>query len=309
VNLGGSYLGSISNPSGLVSAHTTRLDSFWLQQSLFNNKLTIKAGQFAGMDFYGIMYYGGNFLIEPIDYGFGPRFQDFESFDPASGPAAEIKIAPIHQVYFKVAVTSGNHDPYGDDTNGFHFKAKNHAVIDDEVGFVYDQPDGKNMKDKYYPGLYQFGSTWNGDHFADFATGALRPNGNYQVYFMANQAFYRPIAHSNQGLDFHFGLDVSPSNVNFVDRQVTFALMYTGLIPKRGKDSLNFGLVHSKISDVFNTGFETALTSEKAYEINYKTQITPWLVWQPVVQIYQTLGANPQNGTGVAAGFRTLVTF
>jgi carbohydrate-selective porin OprB len=43
-NLGGNYLGSIANPSGLVSAHTTRLDSFWLQQELFDGKVTIRAG-------------------------------------------------------------------------------------------------------------------------------------------------------------------------------------------------------------------------------------------------------------------------
>lgn len=50
-NTGQTYLGSIANPSGLVSAHTTRLDSFWLQQSLFNGKLIVRAGQFAGMIF------------------------------------------------------------------------------------------------------------------------------------------------------------------------------------------------------------------------------------------------------------------
>jgi carbohydrate-selective porin OprB len=244
-----------------------------------------------------------------MDYGFGPRFQDYESFDPASGPAAEIKISPIKQAYFKVAVTSGNHNPYGDDTNGFGFSAKNHAMIDDEIGFTFDQPGGKNPKDKYYPGLYQFGSTWNGDHFANFQTGVLRPNGNYQVYFMGNQAIFRPFTHSNQGLDVHFGLDVSPSDVNKVDREVTVGVIYNGLIPKRRKDAVDFALVYAKISDIFNLGNNLSLTSEKAYEINYKAQITPWLVWQPVVQIYSDLGANPHNGTGVVAGFRTKVTF
>ena len=47
----GAQIGTIANPSGLVSAHTTRLDSFWLQQAFFHNHLFVKAGQLAGLDF------------------------------------------------------------------------------------------------------------------------------------------------------------------------------------------------------------------------------------------------------------------
>ena len=92
VNLGGQYLGSVANPSGLVSAHTTRLDSYWLQQQLFNGKLTLRGGQFAGQDFYGVQYYGRDYLMEPLDYAFGNLFSAYESFDPASGPAVEFDI-------------------------------------------------------------------------------------------------------------------------------------------------------------------------------------------------------------------------
>jgi porin len=311
-NLGGDYLGSIANPSGLVSAHATRLDSFWLQQSLFGDKLTIRAGQFAGMDFYGVQNYGGNYLMEPLDYAFGNLFTTYESFDPAAGPAAEIKIAPIKQLYFKTAVMSGNHDPYGADTNGFGFTAKNNAVILDEVGFLVDQPGGKNPKDKYYPGLYKVGSAFNGGPFLDPLLGRNVDN-NYLIYFMANQAVYRPVPGANKGLDVHFGMDFAPTNVNKIDRQVTGGFVYNGPIPKRAKDSVAFGIVYSQVSGNFSNASSLlggpTFGSEKAFEFNYLTQITPWLMWQPVVQIYSDLGANTHNGTGVVAGFRTKVTF
>lgn len=41
----GADIGTLANPSGLVSAHTTRLDSFWLQQAFLHNRLFIRAGQ------------------------------------------------------------------------------------------------------------------------------------------------------------------------------------------------------------------------------------------------------------------------
>jgi porin len=47
----GADIGTLANPSGLVSAHTTRLDSFWVQQALLHNRLFIRVGQFAGLDF------------------------------------------------------------------------------------------------------------------------------------------------------------------------------------------------------------------------------------------------------------------
>jgi carbohydrate-selective porin OprB len=332
----GAFLGVLANPSGLVSAHTTRLDSFWAQYAFFDNKFSVKAGQFAAMDFYGINYVGGNFLIEPIDYGFGSRFQDYTSFDPASGPAAEIQINPIKQAYLRVGVYSGNHNPYGDDTSGFGFTAKNNATIDSEIGFLYDQPVPGGTKDKYYPGRYLVGSTFNGGRFfsvsdilndSDYGTSA-----NYQIYVMGYQALYRPVAHSNKGLDAFFGFDMSPTSVvgdvithtNTINREVTAGLMYTGLFPHRDKDSLNFGFVYSGISSNYNkyvycpaiietgiTGSDpiTCLTSEKAYEFNYVLHITPYMYIQPTVQVYQDPGANPTRNTVVNVGARVFVDF
>jgi hypothetical protein len=101
----GADIGVLANPSGLVSAHATRLDSFWLQQALFNNHIFIRAGQFAGLDFYGEQEYGASFLIEPLDYAHGNLFSNtFESFNPAGAPVAEIRIVPWRTFYIKSAV-------------------------------------------------------------------------------------------------------------------------------------------------------------------------------------------------------------
>jgi porin len=183
-----------------------------------------------------------------------------------------------------------------------------------EVGFLVDQPKtGTDAKPKYYPGLYKVGAAYNPDaYFVDLVSNTYSPR-NYLVYFMANQAVYRPEAGSNKGLDVHFGMDFSPEAVNTIDRQITGGLIYNGLIPKRSKDAVAFGFVYSHVSEKANiastlNGFP-ALGSEKAFEINYLTQVTPWLQWQPVVQIYNDLGGSSIRGNGVVLGFRTKVTF
>src|SRR5437763_579975 len=91
----GAKIGTLANPSDLVSAHTTRLDSFWLQQLFLNKKLRVRAGQLAGLDFYGNQEYGGSWLIEPMGYAFGNLFSTiYESFNRAGTPGAEVRFAP-----------------------------------------------------------------------------------------------------------------------------------------------------------------------------------------------------------------------
>ncbi len=318
-NLGGDYLGSISNPSGLVSARTEILDSYWLQYAMADDKVELRAGQFASMDNYGLQPYGGSFLMEPIDYGFGNRFNDYASFDPASGPGVELKVKPVKWMYFKGAYTSGNRNPYVQDPNGFHFVKHDSGVFSDEVGFDIGQP-GKVAKEKYYPGHYAFGSTYNGGKF----TNPFNPvplaestySGNYVIYFMANQAVYRPHSGTNTGLDAFFGIAISPdATYNFVDKNITTGFVYNGPIPSRAKDSVGFALSYSHVSDAYSTAYASSvlgapvLGSEKAFEVNYLFQATPYFLIQPVVQWYATLGANPQNPTGVVLGFRTKVVF
>jgi porin len=305
--------GALADASGIESFPGLRLDSFWFQQALFKNKVYLRAGQFAGQDYYGVQQYGGAHIIEPLDYAFGILGNAYESFDPFSSPAAEVRVVPTPTLYFKTAVLSGNHDFNQKDRNGFHFNTNNHAVIVDEVGYLF-QP-GSSLDHKTYPGAYRVGAAWNGDHFPTYGSGAV-PTGqlssNHVIYFQVNQAVYRAQVGSNRGLDAEFGLATSPEDRNAKNTQFTGGLVYNGLIPHRGKDSVAFGIVHTKVSSLFATPSSCITTcfrgAESAYEVSYRTQVTPWLAWQPVVQIYSNVGAAHQ-GSAVVTGFRTFVDF
>src|SRR5271163_4408285 len=135
----GADIGTIANPSGLVSAHTTRLDSFWLQHAFFGNELFVKAGQFAGLDFYGLQEYGASYLIEPLDYALGNLFPTtFESFNPPGTPAIEARFFPVPQFYVKSAVLSGNRNPYQQDPTGTNFQIRDSPDFAFEIGYFVD---------------------------------------------------------------------------------------------------------------------------------------------------------------------------
>src|ERR1700745_2101236 len=141
-NLGGK-IGTLANPSGLVSAHTTRLDSFWLAQNFLNSKIRVRAGQLAGLDFYGNQEYGGSWLIEPMGYVFGNLFSTiYESFNPAGTPGAEIRLAPRRNFYVKSAVMAANRNPYQQDPTGNNLQCCDSSSFPFASGYLVHAPNG-----------------------------------------------------------------------------------------------------------------------------------------------------------------------
>jgi porin len=314
----GAKIGTLANPSDLVSAHTTRLDSFWIQQLFFDNKLRIRAGQLAGLDFYGNQDYGGSWLIEPMGYAFGNLFSSiFESFNPAGTPGAEVRFAPKRSFYLKSAVMSGNRDPYHQDPTGTNFTIKDSPNFLFEAGYLLHPPDdgtsgsAGSVATKIYPGSYKFGGIYNGGKFPDPA--GRRSTGNYLIYGMASQAIFRTDTGSNRGLDITVGFDYSPGDVSRENVQVTAGGRFNAPFASRKNDRVSFAVVYSKISDSFSN-FGTLLGapplgSEKAIELNYSLQVTPYWYVQPVFQYYVDVGANGALPNAPVFGFRTKVNF
>ena len=323
-NLGGK-IGTLANPSDLVSQHTTRLDSFWVQQVFLNNKIRLRAGQLAGLDFYGNQQDGGSWLMEPLGYAFGNLFSSiYESFNPAGVPGAEILFAPTRHFYVKSSVMSGNRNPYQQDPTGTNFAIRNSPNFLFETGYLRGRnrcwPDevgppppvcGAADTGKTYPGEYKFGGIYNGGKFANPA--GIQSSGNYLIYGMASQAVYRSEAGSNRGLDLTLGFDYSPGDVSRENVQITAGARINTPFERRPKDNIGIGFVYSKISDPFRN-FEASLGgpflgSEKAFELNYSIQVTPYWLVQPTFQYYANVGGNAALSNAPVFGFRTKVTF
>ena len=62
----GAYLGTIAGPSGMASANTFRLDSYWLEKRWAEERVAFRVGQFAGQDLYGSQHYAASFILEPL---------------------------------------------------------------------------------------------------------------------------------------------------------------------------------------------------------------------------------------------------
>ena len=326
-NLGGK-IGTLANPSDLVSQHTTRLDSFWVQQVFLNNRIRVKAGQLAGLDFYGDQEYGGTWLMEPLGYAFGNLFSSiFESFNPAGVPGAEILYAPTAHFYVKSSVMSGNRNPYQQDPTGTNFAIRNSANFLFETGYLWGvnrcwpaevgppPPDctaaSSVATGKTYPGAVKFGAVYNGGKFPN--PQGVERGGNHLIYGMASQALLRTEAGSNRGLDATLGFDYSPGDVSRQNVQITAGGRINAPFKRRPNDRIGIGFIYSKISDPFRN-FEASLGgpplgSEKAFELNYSVQVTSYWLVQPTFQYHANVGGNPALSNTPILGFRTKIKF
>jgi carbohydrate-selective porin OprB len=323
------YTFTAVDSTSLPSAHTLRLDSYFFQQYLLHHKLAIRAGQIAAYDSYGDSEYGGSFINLALGYAHSNlNSAAYLSFNPAGVPAFELKVLPTDHIYAKAMVLSEERDPYTQDPHGFTFHLGG-PVLATEVGYMHDPPkppDATNtmggepfIKDSEtgnHPGIYRVGAGYDPHNFTDLRTNA-NVSGNYVVYAQADQAVYRlsrtgPDSH--RGLDLTYSQDYAPGNVDQYSEQLFAGARWIG--PGGGrwsKDTIGLGYVRTAVGSHYRemmlatTGKD--LTAEHLVELNYQSNLTPWLLVQPVVQWYIKPQGDATRQDVFVIGFRTKVTF
>jgi porin len=308
----GAYLGLLTSPSGMSSANTCRLDSWWLEKRWLNERVTARVGQFAGQDFYGTQHYATSFIFEPMGYALGNLFNTFESFDPPSTPAMEVRVVPLHNLYVKSMVEAEDRQPFAHNPTGLVPQFRGVPVSISEIGFTpgkkaaavraFDNVESR----KGYSGLYQFGASYNPGKFKTPA-GTKPTSGNYLMYWMASQAIWRVHANESKGLDATFAYDWSPADINRNNKMLTAGLRFNEPLPLRIHNTMSLGYVQNRLSQQFVPLGTPPWKPEHAVEFNTLLDVAPMLLLQPVVQYYANVGGRTQRA--VVFGFRVKVEF
>src|SRR5712672_70285 len=307
----GAYLGLLTSPSGMSSANTCRLDSWWLEKRWLKERVTVRVGQFAGQDFYGAQHYAASFIFEPMGYALANLFTTFESFDPPSTPAMEVRVVPMRNLYVKSMVESEDRNPFAHNPTGLVPQFRGVPVSVSEIGFTpgkkatsvraFDTVESR----KGYSGLYQFGASYNPGKFTS-PTSATPRSGNYLLYWMASQALWRLDPKGVKGLDATVAYDWSPPSVNRNNRELTAGLRFNEPLPLNFHHTMSLGYVRNMLSpQFFPPGRLTK--AEQAVEFNTLLDVLPMLLLQPVIQYYANVGGGTNRA--VVFGFRTKVEF
>jgi porin len=304
----GPYLGLLTNPAK-ASANTFRLDSWWLEKRMRNQRIVVRLGQFAGQDFYGEQLYATSFIIEPIGYALGNLSTTFETFDPPSTPAAELRVIPLRWFYVKSMVLAADRSQYAHNPTGFVPQFRGGPLSVSEIGFslgkdatsvrAFDNVESRNG----YSGLYRFGASYNPGQFTD--PGAATPrSGNYLLYGIANQALWRLDPRDGKGIDATLAYDWSPADVNRKNRLLIAGLRFNEPLPVAFHNTMSLGYVRWSLSPDFAAA-NVPRRSEQGVEFNSLLHVLPMMFVQPVIQYYANVGGGAQRA--LVFGFRVKV--
>jgi porin len=291
----GGYLGLLTGPSGLASQSTARLDSWWLEQRWLDDRVTVRVGQFAGQDFYGAQHYAASFVFEPMGYALGNLFTTFESFDPPSTSAAEIRVVPWPHLYVKSMVLSEDQSPFAHNATGLVPQFRGDPVSVSEIGCT---PGAKASSMRAYDdvanrvgysGLYQFGAAYN------------TRSGNYLMYWMASQALWRVDPRGAKGIDATVSYDWSPPHGNRNNTELTAGVRFNEPLPLDTHNTISLGYVQNGLSADIVPGGKV----EHGVEVNALVDVAPMVFVQPVAQYYVNVGGGVQHA--LVIGFRTKV--
>ena len=311
----GQYLGTLTGPSGLVSANTFRLDSWWFEQSYLRDRLVVRVGQFAAQDFYGTQLFGPSFIFEPLQYAFGNLgAATYETFDPPSTPAAELRVIPLEHIYVKSMVFAADHLPYTHNPTGLVPDFRGAASSASEIGYS----PGKNASTvraedtvearKGYSGLYQFGGVYNPGKFKSIKS-TSPVSGNYLIYGEANQAVYRTSHDGGRGLDLTVNADWTPADRTRNNQEFTAGGRFNEPLFIRLHNTLGIAYVRNGINQVFPVVPPQVSThnAEHAVEMNLLVEFPRAIILQPVLQYYAHTSGSSNNA--VVFGFHSKVDF
>lgn len=317
-----------------------RLFELWYEQSVANDKMSLRIGQMAADQEFIISQYATLFVNSAFGWPTLPA-----TVLPSGGPAYPLATPGVRikaQINDQLTVLAAlfNGDP-ADNGTGTSFRLDKGAFAIAEAQYSVNGDDKTAVG---LPGTYKVGAWYNSNNFRDLHYGtdglslanaasngvAISHRGDWSGYFVADQMIYKVPGTKDQGLGLFFRMMGAPDDRNVISYYIDAGANYKGLIPGRPDDVAGLGVIFSKASDqagqldqdiAFNTGAPFPVqTAETMIEATYQIRLAPWWYLQPDFQyLWRSQGGipNPANPANPAQtipdaaifGLRTNIVF
>ncbi|MBI5274131.1 MAG: carbohydrate porin [Chlamydiales bacterium] len=303
-NLSADMIGNQFNVAEVYGGENFRLCDLYVQQSIFNDAITIRLGRLSE---------GDTFLQSPIYSHFVSNAIDgnpvgilFNTQSPPDGGStvttaypfttwgAYLRIQPFSWFEMKFGVYNANtiireNKYHGcnftfDNTNGVEYITEWKVLINQGAA-------NSGLPGNYKVGYYYVSGVWD-----KFLGGEQR--GNYGYYFLFDQMVYHPDGSlSTTGLTPFIALLFAPEDIALFPVFFTAGATYRGLIPSREEDSVSLAFMYGSYSDDLRSAEQQAKNLgipgrfgnipqnfEMVIEATYWLQLNKWFYITPDVQ-------------------------
>lgn len=320
-----SFLGNQQLVSNIEATPSVKLYDLWLDQTLFDGKLSVRAGQEGANDEMMVTSYGGLFLNS--SFGFpgmpasdlpsgGPNYPLATPFARALYNATD-KLTLVAAAYTEDPAPPGMGDPQARDRNGTAFRLDDHTLGFAELWY---SPNSNSPPD--LPTTYKLGAWYATSNFADqrfdsaggllagpTSTGQpLQHNGDWGIYGIVDQMIWQTPGTDDDGIGLFAMVMGGPSNRNLSNLFVEGGMNWRGPFEERKDDVFGLAAAFLGISpaarqfsnDLIAFGKATTgyASNETVLEATYQAPVTNWLTLQPDLQYVINPNAGIPNSFG-----------
>lgn len=306
-----SFLGNQQLVSNIEAAPSIKLYDLWLDQTLFDGKLSVRVGQEGANDEMMTTKYAGLFLNS--SFGFpGMPASDLPSGGPnypMATPFARAQLKANDEVTFVGAIFNGDPAPNGTgdpqirDRNGTAFRLNDHALAFSEVWYAPDPSASANLPTTYKLGAWYSSSNFTDQRFDTAGTLLASPassglarqhTGDWAFYGIVDQSVWQRPGTTDQGIGLFLQVMGGPSDRNLSHLFVEGGMNFVAPFPERPDDTFGLAVSYLGISPAardfsrdlvaFGRATSSYASNETVLEATYQAPVTNWLTLQPDAQ-------------------------
>jgi porin len=314
-----SLVGNQQLVSNIEATPSIKLYDLWLDQTLFDKRLSLRIGQEGANDEMMVSAYGGLFLNS--SFGFpgmpaadlpsgGPNYPVAAPFVRAQATASDT-LTVVGAVYTDDPAPPGPGDPQIRDRNGTAFRLDDHALMFGELRYSPDPAASDALPTTYKLGLW-YASGPFADQRYDSAGGLLasptstglpreHDGGDYAFYGIIDQAIWHRPGVKNAGVGAFVQVMAGPSDRNLSNLFVEGGLYWHAPAASRPDDVAGLAVSYLGISPaaqafsrdlvMFGRAASAYAKNETVIEATYQAPLTDWLTMQPDAQLVLNPGA------------------
>jgi len=307
-------LGALMPVSFIEAISSTRLFEIWLEQKLWDDKLSIRFGELAADSEFMVSEGSGAFMNGTWGWPLiaaanmpqgGPAY-------PLPTPGMRIAYAPSDQLRFMTGVYDGR--SAGDCADDENPQVCNlygpDFAIDDPALWLFESAFSYNQRENELAGTIKIGGWRNHGNFpherfdefgGETAITHNHPvalNGDYGFYGIIDQMIYRIPGKGNpKGVSLLGRVITAPEDRNPVSLYWEAGLILNGLAKSRPDDILGIGYARTIISNDLVAaraamGESIIPSYEAVFEASYTAQVVPGFILQPDFQYFWNPGAH-----------------
>lgn len=299
--------GNLMTVSNIEARSTTRLYRLYFEQSLFEDRASIRLGQIAADDEFitsdtagGLINgtFGWPLLTAADVRGGGPAY-------PLPQPGVRLQVKPAADLTLRAAAFSGNPggrncpsgDPQQCDPNGIKFPFSGGTFWIGEAAYSVNSEKGAPG----LPGVYKLGFWHETGTFPAQLDPTTSRRGNWGAYAVVDQAVWRRPGSDEQGLNVFLRLGGAPSDRNFISFYADAGIGFRAPFVGRPDDVVTLGGAFGHISAEAAqadrlAGPPTPVRDyEAVIELSYKATVLPGWTVQPDLQYIIHPGGNIES--------------